>query len=171
MARRIVSMTTLTPAAFSDATNISNGAFPFFIVGGTATQQVKIHEISLLGQAASSSSPTFMILSRQSTIAATATTFAAAGGSDAPLDTATAALTAATTTGNSSTSLAQSSATLHLLNLSLNAFGGINFWRANKWDECPTLLGVAANVGGVSLFAWSGGTPGAIGSHGIYESL
>lgn len=171
MARRIVSITTMTPSAFSDATNLSNGAYPFFIVGGTATQQVKIQEISILGQAASTSSPTFMILARDSTIAASATTFAAAGGSDAPLDTATAALAAPTTTGNSATSLPQTSATLHLLNLSLNAFGGINFWRANKWDECPTLLGNAVNVGGLTVSAWSGGTPGAIGAHCIYEAL
>ena len=57
------------------------------------------------------------------------------------------------------------------MNCSLNAFGGVYFWRANKWDECPTTLGNAINVGEISLSAFTGGTPGAIGAHMIYESL
>jgi hypothetical protein len=170
MARRIISYTTLTPTAFADTTNLTNTAYIAFIQGGSTTQQVKIHEISISGQAASSSSPTFMILSRDSTVAATSTVFGT-GGMDAAMDTATAALAAATVTGNSATTAPQRSSTLHLMNCSLNAFGGVYFWRANKWDECVDIVGNTASLGEVSLSAFTGGTPGAIGAHIIIEAL
>ena len=57
------------------------------------------------------------------------------------------------------------------MNCSLNAFGGVYFWRANKWDECPVILGNTASNGEMSLSAFTGGTPGAIGVHAIYEPL
>jgi hypothetical protein len=169
MARRIVSITTITPTATADTTNLVDATYPFLLQGGTATQLNRIHEISISGQAASSSSPTFMILARDSTIAATNS--AGAGETDAPLDTATAALAAPALTGNTNATKPQRSSSLHLLNCSLNAFGGVYFWRANKVDECPAVLGNAVNVGEVSLSAFTGGTPGAIGAHMIYESL
>ena len=88
------------------------------------------------------------------------------------MDTSSAALTAVPFTGYQVTSTQpQRSSTLHLLNCSLNAFGGVYFWRANKWDECPTILGNTASLGEVSLSAYTGGTPGAIGVHAIYEPL
>ena len=57
------------------------------------------------------------------------------------------------------------------MNCSLNAFGGVFFWRANKIEECPSVLGNTASLGEVSLSAFTGGTPGAIGTHFIYEPL
>jgi hypothetical protein len=172
MARRIVSVTTLTPTATGDTTNLVAATYPCIVQGGTSTQQVKIHEISIAGQAASSSSPTFMILSRDSTAALGSSTTFGTGQTDASLDTATAALTASAITGNTTvTTLPQRSSTLHLMNCSLNAFGGSYFWRANKWDECVDVVGNTASLGEVSLTAFTGGTPGAIGAHVIYESL
>jgi hypothetical protein len=171
MARRIISYTTITPTAFADTTNLTNTTYPLFLQGGTATQQNKIHEISISGQAASSSSPTFMILSRDSTVAASSISFPADTGMDASMDTATAALAAPPLSGNAATTLPQRSSTLHLMNCSLNAFGGVYFWRANKWDECVDIVGNAASFGEVSLSAFTGGTPGAVGVHLIYESL
>src|SRR5581483_10078727 len=170
MARRIISYTTITPTATADTTNLVATTFPFFLQGGTATQQNKVHEISISGQAASSSSPTYMILSRDSTVAATSIVFGT-GGMDAAMDTATAALAAAPVTGNGATTVPQRSSTLHLMNCSLNAFGGVYFWRANKWDECVDIVGNTASLGEVSLSAFTGGTPGAIGAHIIYEPL
>jgi hypothetical protein len=171
MARRIVSVTTITPTATADATNLVDATYPFLIQGGSATQLSRIHEISLSGQAPSSSSPTFMLLARDSTVA-TGTNTNGAGQTDAPLDGATAALAAPAVTGNSNgTTKPQRSATLHLLNCSLNAFGGIFFWRANKVEECPAVLGNTASLGEVSLSAFTGGTPGALGAHMIYETL
>jgi hypothetical protein len=110
-----------------------------------------------------------MILGRDSTIAATNSN--GTGQTDAPLDTATAAITNPALTGNTNTTPPQRSSSLHLANCSLNAFGGVYFWRANRAEECFTLVGNAVNVGEVSLSAFTGGTPGACGSHMIYESI
>ncbi len=169
MARRISSFTTMTPTAFADATALTDALYPFLLQGGTTTQVVKLWEISINGQAASSSSPTFMILSRDSTVAVTSAT--SAGQTDASLDPATVALTAAPLIGTTNTTKPQRSATLHLANCSLNAFGGVYFWRANRLEECISILGNTASFGEVTVSAFTGGTPGAIGFHGIYEPL
>ena len=171
MARRIVSVTTITPTATADTTNLVDATYPFLLQGGSSTQLNRIHEISISGQASSSSSPTFMLLARDSTVASGTNTLGT-GQTDAPLDAATAALAAPAVTGNSNaTTKPQRSSTLHLMNCSLNAWGGVYFWRANKVDECPSVYGNTASLGEVSLSAFTGGTPGAIGVHMIYESL
>lgn len=171
MARRIVAVTTQTPTATADTTNLVDATYPFLLQGGSSTQEVRVHEISISGQAASSSSPTFMLLSRDSTVAS-GTNTNGAGQTDAPLDPSTAALAAPAVVGNSNaTTKPQRSSTLHLMNCSLNAFGGVYFWRANKVDECPSVLGNTASLGEMSLSAFTGGTAGAIGAHMIYEPL
>jgi hypothetical protein len=170
MARRIVAVTTITPTATADTTNLVDSTYPFLLQGGSSTQLIKVWEISISGQAASSSSPTFMILSRDSTVAATAGSNIT-GFTDAAKDPATAALAAAPITGDAFTTKPQRSSTLHLENCSLNAFGGVYFWRANRFEECGSVLGNTASLGEQSLSAFTGGTPGAIGVHLIYEPL
>jgi hypothetical protein len=174
MARRIVAITTITPTATGDTANLVDATYPFLLLGGSASQLNRIHEVSISGQAPTTSSPTYMLLARDSTVA-TGTNTNGAGQTDAAVDFATAALAAPALTGNSNaTTKPQRSSTLHLLNCSLNAFGGSYFWRANKVDECPTIFGnsnVSPLLGEVSLSAFTGGTPGAIGAHMIYESL
>jgi hypothetical protein len=171
MARRIVSVTTITPTATADATNLVDATYPFLLQGGSAAQLNKIWEISINGQAASSSSPTFMLLARDSTVA-TGTNTNGAGQTDAAIDPATAALALPALTGNSNATVKpQRSSTLHLANASLNAFGGVYFWRANRLEECFSVLGNTASLGEASLSAFTGGTPGAIGVHMIYEPL
>lgn len=171
MARRIVAVTTITPTATADATNLVDATYPNILQGGSGTQLNKIWEVSLNGQAASSSSPTFMLLSRDSGVA-TGSNTNGTGQTDAAIDPATAALAAIALTGNSNaTNKPQRSATLHLANCSLNAFGGVYFWRANRLEECFTVLGNTASFGEASLSAFTGGTPGAIGTHMVYESL
>lgn len=169
MARRIVSITTITPTATADTTNLVDATFPFLLKGGSSTQLNKIWEISISGQAASTSSPTFMILSYDSTVSATNSN--GTGQTDAAMDPATAALAAPALTGNTNTTKAQRSSSLHLANCSLNAFGGVYFWRANRLEECFVVLGNAASTGEASLSAFTGGTTGAVGAHMIYESL
>lgn len=169
MARRIVSVTTQTPTATADTTALVDATFPFLLQGGSTTQVNKVWEISINGQAASSSSPTFMILSRDTTVGVTNTN--GTGQTDTPLDPATAALAAPALTGNTNTTDPQRSATAHLINCSLNAFGGVFFWRANRQEECIGVLGNTQPLGEVSLSAFTGGTPGAVGSHMVYESL
>lgn len=175
MARRIVAVTTQTPTATADTTNLVDATYPFLLKGGSATQRNLIWEVSIAGQAAASSSPTFMLLSYDSTVA-TGTNTNGTGQTDAPMEPGTAALGAPAITGNSNaTTKPQRSSTLHIQNCSLNAYGGNYFWRANRVEECPVVLGNAAPATGLageaSLSAFTGGTPGACGSHMIYESL
>jgi hypothetical protein len=175
MARRIVSVTTQTPTATADTTNLVDATYPFLLQGGSATQLNYIWEVSISGQAASSSSPTFMLLSLDSTVA-TGTNTNGTGQTDRQVNPATAALAAPALTGNSNaTTKPQRSATSHLLNLSVNAFGGNQFWRANRLEEAMVLIGNAAPATGLageaSLSAFTGGTAGAIGAHMVYESL
>lgn len=169
MARRIVSVTTQTPTATADATNLVDATYPFLIQGGSATQINYIWEVSISGQAASSSSPTFMIMGRDSTIAVTNSN--GTGQTDSVMNSSMAALAAPALTGNTNTTKPQRSATLHLLNCSLNAYGGNFFWRANRIEECMSIVGASVNTGEASLSAFTGGTPGAIGAHMIYESV
>lgn len=170
MARRIAQYVTITPTATGDAAaTLASATYPYVIQGGSATQVIRIWEVSISGQAASSSSPTFMLLARDSVIAVTAGTFPANVGTDAALDTASAALALPPLVNNTWTTPAQRSVTLKLQNCSLNAFGGVYFWRANRVEECPLILGNTASFGEVSLSAYTGGTPGAIGCHTIYE--
>ena len=169
MARRIVSVTTQTPTATADTTNLVDATYPFLLLGTSSTQTTKVWEISISGQAASSSSPTFMLLSRDSTVSATNSS--GAGQTDQAIDPATAALASAVLTGNSNTTKPQRSQSGHLANCSLNAFGGVYFWRANRLEECFSMVGSSAPLGELSLSAFTGGTTGACGFHLIYETL
>ena len=168
MAKRIVSITTLTPTATADTTNLVDATYPFLLQGGSSTQRLNVLEIYMGGQAGASA-PTYMILSRDSTVAATNTY--GTGQMDAAMDPATAALAAPPLTGNSNTTKPQRSSTLHLLNLSFNAFGGIVKWNPGTPDQAPSVLGNTASLGEVSLSAFTGGTPGVMGAHMIYEAL
>lgn len=168
MAKRSVSVTTITPTAFADTTNLTSAAYPFIVQGGTATQRINILEIYMGGQGGAST-PTFMILARDSTVAVT-NSFGA-GQTDAALDASTAALAAPPLTGNTNSTAPQRSSTLHLLNLSINCFGGIVRWVAPPGEEISLIGNTAATNGEISFSAFTGGTPGAMGTHLIYEPL
>lgn len=167
MAKRITGLTTFTPTATADTTNLVDATYVSVIQGGSSTQRINILEVYLGGQAGSST-PTFMLLSRDSTVAATVSL--GTGQTDAAADAATAALAAAPVVGNTATTKPQRSATLHLLNLSFNAFGGIVRWVAAPGEEIST-VGNTASLGEVSLSAFTGGTPGLMGAHIVYEPL
>lgn len=170
MARRITANVTLTPVAFADTTGISNGSYPFCLQGGSSTQLTNIWEVSITGQAASTSSPTIMLLAYNST-AGTGAQSQGANGSDIPINPATAALAAPVGTGNTfATAPPQRSSTNKLMNCSLNSFGGSFFWRANRVEECPQMNGNTAPNGTITLSAFTGGTPGLNGQHLIYET-
>lgn len=171
MARRIVSMVTITPTATADGASLTGGTYPFALKGGSASQLTNIWEVSINGQAASTSSPTFMLLAYDSAVG-TGSQTQGTTGTDAPLNPATAALGSPVGSGsNFATTQPQRSSSLHLMNCSLNAFGGVYFWRANRVEECTQMSGQSNNGGEISLSAFTGGTPGAIGTHMIYESL
>lgn len=167
MAKRIVSVTTITPTATADATNLVDATYPFLLQGGSTSQRNRVWEVYFGGQA-TASAPTYMIMGRDSTVAATNSN--GTGQADAPIEVLTAALAAPALVGNTNTTKPQRSATLHLLNLSFNAFGGVIRWVAAPEETIDT-YGNAVNVGEISVSAFTGGTPGAMGAHMIYESI
>lgn len=167
MAKWSFKSSAFTPIAVADATNFTNLGY-MALQGGSTTQRINLIEVMVGGQAAASAI-TPLILARDSTVGATLTALTT-GESNAALDSATAALAAPQQPFTQSTTKPQRSATLGLLNLSLNAFGGIIRWVAAPGEEI-SLLGNTASLGEVSLSCFTGGSPGAIGAHFIYEPL
>ena len=165
MAKYSVSWTSITPTATADTTNLVDSTYATVLQGGTSTQRLNISEIYIGGEASASSSPTLMVLARDSTVAATVTAgttrVAVTDGS------ATAAATTAVT-GHIATTKPQRSSTLHLLHLSFNAYGGIVRWVASP-DQMLSVVGNTASLGEVSLSAFTGGTTGATSGHILYE--
>lgn len=168
MAKFTVAHKTLTPTATANATNLVDSTYPFAILGGSSTQRINILEVLVTGQAGSST-PTFMVFGRDSQVATGALT------SDATLtaaanDPASAALAAPPSVFNlAATNKPQRSASLGtLLNLSINAYGGLVRWVPPPGNEI-VLLGNTASFGQLSLSAFTGGTPGLIGAHMVYE--
>lgn len=162
MARWSASETTWTPVAVADATNFTDTGY-HALQGGSTTQRSNILEVFMGGQA-TTSAPSIMLFGRDSTVGATLSV-----GRLAALDPATAALAAPPVVFNTASTKPQRSATLgSLLNLSFNAFGGIVRWVAAPGEEIG-MLGNTASLGEVSLSALTGGTPGLMGSHFVFE--
>lgn len=170
MAKRSASHKSITPTATADATNLVDSTYPLALQGGSSTQRNNIHELFLGGQA-TSSAPTLMVLGRDSQVA-TGSLTSDTNLLDAALDAATAALAAPPTVFNkAATNKPQRSTTLGgLLMLSFNAYGGVVRWLAAPGEEI-SIVGQAASLGEVSLSAFTGGTPGALAAHMIYEPL
>lgn len=168
MAKRVFKSASWTPVAVADTTNFTDNGY-MALQGGSSTQRTAISEVFMGGQAASSAVCN-MIVSRDSTVGVTLTALGT-GQSDAPLDPATASLAAPVIPFTASTTKPQRSATSGLLNLSFNAFGGIVRWVAFDSTEQLWMLGNVASFGEISLSAFTGGSPGLMGSHIIYETL
>lgn len=167
MARRIVTFANFTPTAVADATNITDGTH-ISIQGASATQVTEILEI-FLGGLATASAPTVMQLARHSQVGTGSLTLST-GASDEQLDPATAALAApAVPFTAAATNKPQSDSAARLGSYAFNAFGGLV---RNKWNpsEGPKMLGASASFGELGLNAFTGGTPGAMGGHIIYET-
>lgn len=164
MARWGAAIPTWTPTAVADTTNMTDNGHQT-IQGGTSTQRGELREVYLGGQAGASA-PTFMVLGRNSTVGATLT-----AARFAALDPSTAALGTNPTSYAVSTTKPQRSSTLGmLLNLSFNAFGGVVRWYMGQ-DEVISYLGNTASLGELSLNAFTGGTPGLLGSNIVIETL
>lgn len=154
-----------TPTAVADTANYTDNGYQG-LMGGSTTQRIDISEV-YIGGLAGASTPSPMLLSRDSTVQATPTALTTAQSNGA-LDPSTAALAAAQVPFTASTTKPQRSATLAKLALGLNAFGGIVRWVAAPGKEFK-LLGNTASLGEASLSCMTGGTPGLIMSHIIYE--
>lgn len=166
MSKFILQNTSSTPTATGDAaTTLANNTYLGAIQGGTSLQRVNILEIYLGGQAGAST-PSIITLARDSTVGATLTGLTASTQTNAILEGS--GTQTFTTVFFAATTPPQRSTTLHLLNLSFNAFGGIVRWMAAPGEEI-SIVGNAASLGEVSLSAYTGGTTGLMGSHIIYE--
>ncbi len=166
MAKYSAQYNTITPTAVADTTAMTDGTYFGVFQGGTATQRLKFQEIFLGGQAASSSSPTYWQLARDSTVGATAGSY---GGTLTLTDATSTAPATAPVVNDHWTTKPQRSATAKLLNLSFNAYGGVVRWVPSP-DEDISVVGNTASLGEASLSAFTGGTPGACGGHVIFEA-
>lgn len=169
MANYAFTVGTFTPVAVADAANFTDAGY-MGLMGGSTTQRVKIKEIYMGGQAGASS-PTIMLLARDSTVQATPTALATPN-SAGPVDPSVAALAAPAVAFVASTTKPQrsNSTTLMKINFSFNAFGGLV---RKEWapGEEPQILGNTASLGEMSLSAFTGGTPGLMGASITYEPL
>ena len=164
MARWMAIRTNWTPVAVADTTNMTAAGF-MALKGGSTTQRINLLEVYEAGLAGASA-PAQMQLAYDSTVFNGATSNAV---KLTQLDPATAALAAPMLAQDvGSTTLPQRSATLYLMPLAFNAFGGIVRWVAAPGEEVG-LLGNAASVGEISLSHLATGTPGLMSSHFIFE--
>ncbi len=153
-----------TPTATADATALVDNAH-HTIQGGSTTQIGRIHEV-YIGGLAGASSPTILVMGRTSTVGITLT--AARLAATHP---STAALGAPPLPYIAATTDPQRSATLGMLvNLTLNAFGGIVRWYRGP-DEDISYLGNTASLGELSINAFTGGTPGLLSSDIVFETV
>lgn len=166
MAKRSFSHLNWTPGATADGSTLAAGFMA--LKGGSSTQLIDVLELSIEGLAGASA-PTPLVLAYDSTVGVTPTALATPD-SDGPLNPATAALAAppvsyvaAATNPTRSNSTSSPKVTI-----GINAFGGIYRWNAAPTQQI-SILGNTASLGELSLSAFTGGTPGLLQSHILYE--
>jgi hypothetical protein len=166
MAKRTFGNIAYTPTAVADAIAITG---PFqALKGGSASQRILIEEVYEAGMAAAQA-PTFMMLARSIVLGITPTALAAPAY-DGPMDSLTAALAAPPVSYIAAATGPQRSSGVGdgRLQLGFNAFGGIVRWVAGP-NEQWMQYGSALQVGESVLSAFTGGTPGLMNSHIVYE--
>lgn len=163
MARYSAAWSNVVAAALADTVTATNATFPGQLRGPSATGLAKINEVYIGGMEGSASNATDMILARTSTVSVGALSV----GTNALTDVQSTAPASPFVWGNTAaTSNGQRSATLYLLGLALNAYGGISRWQARVGEEI-TLFGNAVNAGEVILSAKTG--TGRTSGHILYE--
>ena len=166
MARYNATFSGVTPAAVADAATFTAGQAYGFLRCGTATQYLKVNEVYVGGESAAST-PTQVILARDSTISVGALSV---GGLSLSDFNSTAPSTAPAFGSTAATTFPQrgAAATLYLLQLSLNTFGGISRWQARYGEEIGQ-FGNTANGGETSLSTKVG--TGQASGHIIFEAV
>lgn len=155
----------LTPIAVGDTLAYTDNGY-MGLMGGSTTQRIDVNEV-YLGGLATASAPCAMVLARDSTVQATPVALTG-NFANGPEDPATAALVAPQVAFTASTTKPQRAATLAKLAMAFNAFGGVVRLNLPVGQEFK-LVGNAANLGEVSLSSFTGGTPGLMMVHMIYE--
>jgi hypothetical protein len=172
MSKRVFGNINWTPTATADVTPLANATYQAVRTSFTSAYDLhlEVNEIYIAGMAGASS-PTFMLFARNITAGVTPTALSAPAY-DGPLDPlATAPVQTTVTYTAAATGPQRSSAlTSARLNLALNAFGGIVRWMAAPREDF-VISSVAAPSGEASLSAYTGGTPGAVNSHIVYEQM
>ena len=162
MARYSASWQSVTAAALADTTNATDAAYPGVLRGAGSSVLGKVNEVYMGGED-TSSNPTAFSVARTSTISTGSLTV----DNNAPMDVQTTAPGTLFGFGNTvATTKPQRSATLYLLNLTFNTFGGITRWQARMGEEL-TLFGNASNAGEIILSAKTG--TGKTSGHILYE--
>lgn len=155
---------TWTPIAVADTTAMTDGGH-HTIQGGTAAQRSELRKVEIAGQAGASA-PTILVLGRTSTVGATLTALRLA-----PTDGSAVLIANPPVSYAASTTKPQRSATLGMLaNLGLNAYGGLLHWFPGPEQRIAS-IGNAASLGELSLNAFTGGTPGALSSNIVIETI
>jgi hypothetical protein len=163
MARYSAAWSNVTAAALADTVAATNATYPGSLRGGGAAVLGRINEVYIGGMETAASNATDMILARASTVSVGALSV----GTNALVDVQSTAPGTVFSFGNTAaTSGAQRAATLYLLGLALNCYGGISRWQARVGEEI-TAFGNAANAGEVLLSAKTG--TGKSSGHILYE--
>lgn len=164
MARYSLSFQSKVMIATADGGAMTSNGYACFLQGGSGTMQMKVNEVYIAGESAASN-PTTMAFGRDSTVGVTAIT--ATGNFNALLDASAVAPGTIAVFGSGATTNPSRSTTLgHLLEPTLNAFGGIARWQARYGEEITT-IGASASLGELSLSAVTG--TGQLTGHILYE--
>src|SRR5262249_23997676 len=136
--------------------------------GATSTQPIRVSEVFMGGQAVANA-PSIMLLAHDSTVGATLTALASPN-TNGPLHRSASTLANPPVgfVAGSTTPPRSNSTTKARSNHSLKACGGLIGGAAGQ-DEEFWIIGNPASDGEASLSAFSGGTPGLMGSHIVYE--
>lgn len=164
MARYNAGYSAITCTAVADTVAFTAGQLPGFLRCGGSTQMHKINEVYVGGED-TASTPTQMILARTSTISVGALSVGTLALSDFN---STAPGTAPAWGSTAATTFGQRSATLYLLQLSLNTYGGIARWQARYGEEI-TSYGNTASGGEVCLSSKVGA--GKSSGHVLFEAV
>ena len=166
MAKRSFAHVNWTPGATADGSTLAAGFMA--LKGGSGTQLIDILEFMTEGMAGASS-PSPLVLAYNSTIGATPTGLATPDA-DGPMNPATAALAAPPVSYVAATTnpTRSNATTSPKLTFGINAFGGIVRWNAAPTQQI-SILGNTASLGEISVSCYTGGTPGLMQSHIIYE--
>jgi hypothetical protein len=150
-----------TAVVVADTNAYTDAGYEGFLQGGSATMRLVVSEVYIGGEDTASTVNT-IVLARDSTVGATAIS----GNKNAVLDASNTAPGTVAVFGNTSTTKPQRSSTLHLLQLSMNSFGGIVRWVAAPGNEI-TVVTATQPLGEISISHVAG--TGKTSGHIIYE--
>jgi len=168
MAKYTGNFTSVTATAIADTTALTDNNYQYAIQGGNGTQRNVISEVVIGGEAAASAVMVHK-LARDSTVAGT---LVAGTGGKVPnlIDGSGTAPATAPLGGNSATTDPQRSSTLHLINFSFNAFGGIAKQFFAPGYEV-SIVGNTASLGEVSLSGFTGTGAAPCSGQILFETM